>query len=41
MVTYDIGRLPVLDDGQLVGIVTRTDILRQWHQQGSGEWGVG
>ncbi|HBY81334.1 MAG TPA: poly(A) polymerase, partial [Cyanobacteria bacterium UBA11148] len=40
MVTYDIGRLPVLDDGQLVGIVTRTDILRQWHQKGSGEWGV-
>lgn len=37
MVTYDIGRLPVLDDGQLVGIVTRTDVLRQLHQQGSGE----
>src|SRR5579883_801707 len=33
MVTYDIGRLPVLDDGELVGIVTRTDVLRQWHQQ--------
>ncbi|HEY9648911.1 MAG TPA: CBS domain-containing protein, partial [Chroococcidiopsis sp.] len=33
MVTYDIGRLPVLDDGQLVGIVTRTDVLRQLHQQ--------
>jgi tRNA nucleotidyltransferase (CCA-adding enzyme) len=29
MVTYDIGRLPVLDAGQLVGIVTRTDVLRQ------------
>jgi tRNA nucleotidyltransferase (CCA-adding enzyme) len=29
MVTYDIGRLPVLDQGQLVGIVTRTDVLRQ------------
>ncbi len=28
MVTYDIGRLPVLDDGKLVGIVTRTDVLR-------------
>ncbi|PSB55329.1 CBS domain-containing protein [Chamaesiphon polymorphus] len=28
MVTYDIGRLPVLADGKLVGIVTRTDVLR-------------
>ncbi|MBH8572902.1 CBS domain-containing protein [Nostocaceae cyanobacterium CENA369] len=32
MVTYDIGRLPVLENGQLVGIVTRTDILRELHQ---------
>ena len=32
MVTYDIGRLPVLDHGQLVGIVTRTDVLRELHQ---------
>ncbi|MBD2090879.1 CBS domain-containing protein [Microcoleus sp. FACHB-1515] len=32
MVTYDIGRLPVLDQDQLVGIVTRTDVLRQLHQ---------
>jgi len=32
MVTYDVGRLPVLEKGQLVGIVTRTDVLRQWHQ---------
>ena len=32
MVTYDIGRLPVLDRTQLVGIVTRTDLLRQLHQ---------
>ncbi|PZD72006.1 Multifunctional CCA protein [Acaryochloris thomasi RCC1774] len=32
MVTYDIGRLPVLDKNQLVGIVTRTDMLRQLHQ---------
>ncbi len=31
MVTYDIGRLPVVADRQLVGIVTRTDILRQIH----------
>jgi tRNA nucleotidyltransferase (CCA-adding enzyme) len=32
MVTYDIGRLPVLADKQLVGIVTRTDVLRELHQ---------
>jgi tRNA nucleotidyltransferase (CCA-adding enzyme) len=41
MVTYDIGRLPVLQDGQLVGIVTRTDVLRQLHQNGSGDWDTG
>ncbi len=34
MVTYDIGRLPVLADGQLIGIVTRTDVLRELHQVG-------
>ena len=32
MVTYDVGRLPVLDDRELIGIVTRTDVLRQLHQ---------
>ncbi|MDF5709110.1 MAG: CBS domain-containing protein [Nostoc sp. S4] len=32
MVTYDIGRLLVLENGQLVGIVTRTDVLRELHQ---------
>jgi tRNA nucleotidyltransferase (CCA-adding enzyme) len=37
MVTYDIGRLPVLDQGQLVGIVTRTDVLRQIHQPERGQ----
>ncbi|MGB3694708.1 MAG: CBS domain-containing protein, partial [Spirulinaceae cyanobacterium] len=36
MVTYDVGRLPVLKDEQLMGIVTRTDILRQ-HQGGQLE----
>ncbi|MBD2384243.1 CBS domain-containing protein [Cylindrospermum sp. FACHB-282] len=35
MVTYDIGRLPVLEKGQLVGIVTRTDVLRELHQTSS------
>ncbi len=29
MVTYDIGRLPVVADGKLLGIVTRTDVLRR------------
>ncbi|PSN16588.1 poly(A) polymerase [filamentous cyanobacterium CCT1] len=33
MVTYDIGRLPVLREGALVGIVTRTDLLRHLHQE--------
>ncbi|MDZ8030812.1 CBS domain-containing protein [Nostoc sp. DedSLP04] len=33
MVTYDIGRLPVLENGQLMGIVTRTDVLRELHQE--------
>ncbi|HTL89511.1 MAG TPA: CBS domain-containing protein, partial [Leptolyngbya sp.] len=28
MGTYDIGRLPVMENGRLVGIVTRTDLLR-------------
>ncbi len=44
MVTYDLGRLPVLAQGQLVGIVTRTDVLRELHREsknkglrGSGE----
>ncbi|MEO1069848.1 MAG: CBS domain-containing protein, partial [Cyanobacteria bacterium J06638_6] len=32
MVTYDIGRLPVLDQDNLVGVVTRTDLLRHLHQ---------
>ncbi|MER3491456.1 MAG: poly(A) polymerase [Mastigocladus sp. ERB_26_2] len=41
MVTYDIGRLPVLENGQLVGIVTRTDVLRELHQQNDSERGRG
>lgn len=35
MVTYDIGRLPVLEGDRLVGIVTRTDVLRQLHRDRS------
>ncbi|GAB1541281.1 hypothetical protein NUACC21_39520 [Scytonema sp. NUACC21] len=41
MVTYDIGRLPVLEHGQLVGIVTRTDVLRELHQEEHGRGAVG
>ncbi|MBD2356731.1 CBS domain-containing protein [Tolypothrix sp. FACHB-123] len=42
MVTYDIGRLPVLDNAQLVGIVTRTDVLRELHQKDDpGNWEAG
>ncbi len=37
MVTYDIGRLPVLAGERLVGIVTRTDVLRQLHWQSNGQ----
>ena len=33
MVTYDVGRLPVLEEGELIGIVTRTDVLRQLHDR--------
>ncbi|MGB3769328.1 MAG: CBS domain-containing protein [Phormidesmis sp.] len=29
MTTYDVGRLPVLEAGSLVGMVTRSDLLRQ------------
>ncbi|MEH2250455.1 CBS domain-containing protein [Nostoc sp.] len=41
MVTYDIGRLPVLENGQLVGIVSCTDVLRELHQERDGEKGRG
>jgi tRNA nucleotidyltransferase (CCA-adding enzyme) len=31
MIEHDIGRLPVLHEGKLVGIVSRTDVLRTLH----------
>ena len=31
MVLHDIGRLPVIEDGNLVGIVSRSDVLRLVH----------
>lgn len=33
MVTHDIGRLPVIDNDELIGIVSRSDILRTFHGQ--------
>ncbi|NJO40140.1 MAG: CBS domain-containing protein [Cyanobacteria bacterium CRU_2_1] len=41
MVTYDIGRLPVLENSDLVGIVTRTDVLRQLHREKAIGWEQG
>lgn len=41
MVTYDIGRLPVLKNRELIGIVTRTDVLREVHQEGVRDQGLG
>ena len=31
MVSLDVGRLPVVAEGQLIGIVTRTDVMRYYY----------
>lgn len=31
MMKHDIGRLPVIDDGDIIGIVTRTDAMRYYY----------
>ncbi|MBB5173989.1 CBS domain-containing protein [Texcoconibacillus texcoconensis] len=31
MIEHNIGRLPVIDDGQMIGIVSRTDVIRAIH----------
>jgi len=30
MLKHDIGRLPVVEDGDLVGIVSRSDVVKEW-----------
>jgi tRNA nucleotidyltransferase (CCA-adding enzyme) len=37
VVERHVGSLPVMQDGRLVGIVTRTDLLREIYQQGEEE----
>ncbi len=32
MTEFDVGQLPVLESGRMVGIVTRTDILSRWSE---------
>ncbi len=31
MIRHDIGRLPVVQDGRILGIITRSDIMRYWY----------
>jgi CBS domain-containing protein len=31
MVKHDIGRLPVVENGQLIGIITRSDVMRYFY----------
>ena len=38
MVTHNIGRLPVVENGHLTGIVTRTDLLKYLHGTNTAYW---
>jgi CBS domain-containing protein len=31
MVKHDIGRLPVVQDGRIIGIVTRSDVMHSFY----------
>jgi len=33
MTEHDVGQIPVVEGGRLVGIATRTDLLRQWSER--------
>ncbi|GAE35436.1 CBS domain-containing protein [Halalkalibacter akibai] len=35
MMKYNIGRIPILDNEQVVGIISRTDVIEQLHKQTS------
>ena len=37
---YNVGALPVVDGGQLVGIVSERDVVRQLHERGNGLLGT-
>ena len=39
--THDIGRVPILRKGELVGIVTRTDLIAARHAGGQDGAGLG
>jgi CBS domain-containing protein len=31
MVKHDVGRLPVVEDGRVIGIITRSDVMRYFY----------
>lgn len=41
VIEHNIGRLPVIDDGRIVGIVTRTNIIEKIHEQTTAYSGNG
>ncbi|NPV08630.1 MAG: CBS domain-containing protein [Anaerolineae bacterium] len=36
MTEHDIGQVPVVEDGRVIGIVTRTDLIKLWAAEGEG-----